>query len=106
MSFFSISNFFEFFAAAIKKYINSIDMTSSSDYVGKDIRNYRDTRNSGEGGTLLAQSLPLQASHILGLGFSFVHPGQCKYRFFLFLLCGMNPICDPDCSYKQQKLGS
>lgn len=81
-------------------------MTTSSDYIGKDIRIYRDTRNSGGVGTVIAWSLPLQASDILGLAFSFVHPGQYKYRFFLFLLCGMNPRCDPDCSYKQQKLRS
>lgn len=74
--------FFKFFAAAIKKDINYIDMTISSDYIGKDIRIYRDTRNSSEDETVLAWSLPLQASDILGLGFSFAHPEQYKYRVF------------------------
>lgn len=60
--------FFKFFSNSLlqplKKDINYIDITSSSGYIGKDIRNYRDTRSSGEGGTVLARSLPLQASDI------------------------------------------
>lgn len=79
MGLFSISIFFQVLCCSHKKKdINYIDMASSSGYIGKDNRTYRDTRNSEEGGTVLAWSLPLQASDILGLGFSFVHPGQYK----------------------------